>query len=73
MHCRPDLQSLSNNQLKLLTDFSLLYRNKRFEYITQSDAATGYSKFPELNLIQELTSAVLAMHVEAKGGSALEE
>ena len=46
---------LASSELQLLERVSVLYQQKRFEYVQPSDAATAYTDFPDLDDLARLT------------------
>jgi hypothetical protein len=54
---------LSQSEVEVLTTADQIYRDKEFEYFRQSDALTGYSRFPDLNTLDTIAKKLIAAGV----------
>ena len=52
-------QVLSQEDRLVLEQANAVYKSKRFEYMWPYDAATGFSKFPDLKLLDQVTRKLL--------------
>lgn len=47
-------QTLLEDELRLLSQISEIYKEKDFEYINVHDPATGFSRFPDINSLTQI-------------------
>ena len=57
------LQDLAADELALLRKANAIYKEKGFEYFAVMDAATGYTRFPDLTALDVLAVRVLSHDV----------
>ncbi|NGP53541.1 hypothetical protein [Thioalkalivibrio sp. XN8] len=53
-------QNLSDEEFALLSDASAIYKGKGFEYFDPVDALTGFSRFPDLALLDALAKKIIS-------------
>lgn len=54
-------RALDKVELKLLTAASSCYAQKAFEYVQPVDAATAYTRFPDLDALVALSNKIVAL------------
>jgi hypothetical protein len=50
---------LSANEIEVLTVASEIYRSKGFEYFVPQDALTAYSRYPDLEILDQITRKLI--------------
>jgi hypothetical protein len=54
-----EAQQLSEDKFSILERASAIYSSKGFEYFNPEDALTGYSRFPDLAALDDITKQLL--------------
>ena len=52
-------QILSQSEVEVLTAADQIYRDKEFEYFRQSDALSGFSRFPDLDMLDIIAKKLI--------------
>jgi len=52
-------QSLSSEEFQLLQKANEIYNKKEFEYFSVLDAATGFTRYPDLNKLADITRKLI--------------
>ena len=56
-----EAQQLSEEAFSVLQRASTIYASKGFEYFNPEDALTGYSRFPDLDVLDAITRRLLGL------------
>lgn len=60
-----ETRSLTPDEVSLLGEASSLYAAKVFEYVQPGDAATAFTRFPDLDALGELAAKAVSMAANA--------